>query len=194
MRFRSSATYRRLSDRMRGHQNVVAVRAALSDRTGGAELNVFGEGLGINSLHGSAAWEEARRAGVAGEVVREQVPLTTADAFCAERGVSVVALLKIDAEGHDLTVMEGARGLLTDRRVQVVQFEYNQRWIEARHFLKDAFELLQPLGYQLGKVTALGLELYPHWHFELETFREGNYLACLPEQVAWFPQIRWWNL
>jgi hypothetical protein len=60
--------------------------------------------------------------------------------------------------------------------------------------LKDAFELLLPLGYKLGKITGKGLEFYPDWHFELESFREGNYLACLPEWSSRFPQVKWWNL
>jgi len=84
--------------------------------------------------------------------------------------------------------------MLEAHRIQVLQFEYNQRWIDSRHYLKDAFELLEPLGYKLGKITPRGIEFYPQWHFELETFREGNYLACLSEHVDLFPQIRWWNL
>lgn len=58
------------------------------------------------------------------------------------------------------------------------QFQYNHRWIHARAFLLDAFELLTPLGYRLGKLTPFGVEFYPHWDPELETFVEGNYIAC----------------
>lgn len=36
---------------------------------------------------------------------------------------------------------------------------------------------LNLLGYKVAKVTAKGLEVYPRWHFELEVFREGNYLV-----------------
>jgi FkbM family methyltransferase len=181
----ASATYRALAQRLARHgAAAVAVRQALSSAPGTAELTIFGEGLGINSLH----------AGVAvGAQGTETVELTTADAYCAARGLDRLALLKIDAEGHDLEVLEGARGLLAARRVAVVQFEYNHRWIEARRFLRDAFELLVPAGYRLGKVTPRGIEFYPRWHFELESFREGNYVACLPEAAGWFPQVPWWG-
>ena len=42
------------------------------------------------------------------------------------------------------------------------------------------FELVQPIGYKLGKVTPKGIEFYEAWDPELETYREGNYVACRP--------------
>ena len=58
------------------------------------------------------------------------------------------ALVKIDTEGHDLTVLRGARAMLAEHRIAVVQFEYNHRWVFARAFLRDAFEFLADLGYR----------------------------------------------
>jgi len=75
----------------------------------------------------------------------------------------------------------------------MLQFEYNHRWVFSRHFLRDAFEFMRPLGYEIGKVTPKGIEFYAGWHPELETFREGNYLACRAEWVNRFPRIEWWN-
>jgi hypothetical protein len=40
--------------------------------------------------------------------------------------------------------------------------------------------VLAPLGYSLGKLTPRGVEFYPGWDAELETFVEGNYVACVP--------------
>jgi len=187
----ASATFEKLREQTRATEGVSPVRAALSNENGEAELNVFGAGLGINSLHRP---HESRWSGEQPQSTIEKVPLITADTFCHNEKIKEIALLKIDAEGHDFSVLEGARGLLEAHRIHVMQFEYNQRWIDARHFLKDAFDLLQPYGYRIGKITPRGIELYPHWHFELESFREGNYLACLPAHVDLFPQIQWWNL
>ena len=83
--------------------------------------------------------------------------------------------------------------MLSDRAVSVVQFEYNWRWIESRSFLLDAFELLAGSGYSLGKVTRKGIEFYEEWHPELESFRETNYLACLPAWRSRFPRVEWWG-
>jgi hypothetical protein len=63
----------------------------------------------------------------------------------------------------------------------------------ARHLLKDVFDLVEPHGYRLGKLTRHGVESYPHWDPELETFIEGNYVAYTADMSPWLPQIPWWK-
>jgi hypothetical protein len=118
---------------------------------------------------------------------------TTIDACAEDAGLGQIALVKIDTEGHDLAVLRGARKLLAEHRILAVQFEYNHRWIAARSFLRDAFDLLLPLGYRLGKLTPRGVEFYPGWDAELETFVEGNYVACLPQVAERLPPVAWWK-
>ena len=108
-----------------------------------------------------------------GEVV--DVPVTTIEAYCADRGVESIDLLKIDAEGVDFEVILGALPLLRAGRIEVLQFEYNSCWIDARRFLKDVFELADSVGLCVGKLVGEGIELYPAWHPELERFIEGNF-------------------
>ncbi|HET7321458.1 MAG TPA: FkbM family methyltransferase, partial [Longimicrobiaceae bacterium] len=51
------------------------------------------------------------------------VEVVTLDEFCSERGVEWVDVLKVDVEGADAWVLEGARRLLREHRVGVVFFE-----------------------------------------------------------------------
>jgi len=37
------------------------------------------------------------------------------------------------------------------------------------------------------------VEFYPGWDADLETFVEGNYLACDPDAAAKLPAVRWWK-
>jgi hypothetical protein len=127
------------------------------------------------------------------QAATRQVETTTLDAYAERSGLARFALVKIDAEGHDLAVLRGARGLLAGHRIAVAQFEYNHRWILGRFFLRDAFELVQALGYRLGKLTPRGVEFYPGWDAELETFVEGNYVACDPGTAAKLPAVTWWK-
>ncbi|MCU1285738.1 MAG: hypothetical protein JWO13_2088 [Acidobacteriales bacterium] len=180
----ASATFTILNGNVGVRENVTFVNQALSDSVGTAQFYVAGAGVGTNSLH-PASIEVA---------TTEQVKLNTVDHYCREQGISRIDLLKIDAEGHDFAVIAGAREMLKSKTISMLQFEYNHRWIDSRHYLKDAFDMLLPLGYKIGKITSKGIEFYPGWHFELESFREGNYLACLDEWCARFPQIEWWNL
>jgi FkbM family methyltransferase len=168
-----------MDDRVRAH------RLALSAEEGERPFFSLGKDQGRNSLY-----PHRGEAGTA-----ETVPCCTLDAWCRREGVEDVLFVKIDTEGNDYQVLIGAREMLAAGRIGMVQFEYNQRWIAARRFLLDAFDFLLPLGYAIGKVTAKGVEYYDTgWDVELETFREGNYLAVRPEHRPVFPEVKWWKV
>jgi hypothetical protein len=44
------------------------------------------------------------------------------------------------------------------------------------------------MGYQIGKLVGTSIEFYSSWHWELETYREGNYVACLKDVADRLPQ------
>jgi FkbM family methyltransferase len=179
-----SGTYNILLSRIRalpGPANVVPVRKVCSSSAGTGALHTVGIGAGTNSLTRA---EHADRV--------EQVELISIDDYCRTSNIGHVSLLKIDAEGHDIDVMKGATRMLQQHNVDVLQFEYNQSWIFNDALLRDVFNILSPLGCRIGKVTPCGVEFYERWDWELETFREGNYLACLPQGI--FNRIvRSWN-
>ena len=156
---------------------------ALSDRQGSTVFHVAAPGAGVNSLHPFPTVGAAR----------ETVPIETLDCYAAGSGVPRFALVKVDTEGHDLMVLRGARTLLAEHRIAVVQFEYNQRWIFSRTFLRDAFEFLYDLGYRVGKLTQKGVEFYPGWDADLETFVDGTYVACDPALAGRLPVVPWWK-
>ena len=160
---------------------VTIVPLALSNASGHRSFYVIGAGAGRNSLYPN----EAKTV--------EQVETTTLDQYAARTGVERIAFVKVDTEGHDMSVIEGAKGFLTNHRIGLLQFEYNHLWISARHYLKDVFDFAIPLGYAVAKITPRGLERYHKWHIELETFREANYILATEETLGWFPSVRWWN-
>jgi FkbM family methyltransferase len=160
----------------------VVNRLAVSDLPGELTLHVVRPGAGRNSLHNDGSPAQV-----------ERVTATTIDDYVDLHAIDRIHLLKVDAEGHDLRVLRGAERLLQAGAVSAAQFEYNHRWVHARHFLKDAFALLEPLGYRIGKLTPRGVEWYPAWDPDLETFVEGNYLACTPRLSEHLPAVRWWK-
>ena len=180
----SSYTFRLLSETLSDRQ-VTLNQAALCERKGVSVLHLIAPGAGRNSLH--------RPDGADFGVTSEAVPTVTLDEYASDYGLARLALVKIDTEGHDLAVLRGAGGLLAERRIGIVQFEYNHRWVYARSFLRDAFDLLEPLGYLLGKLTPRGVEFYPGWDPDLETFVEGNYIACTRSAAEKLSPVRWWK-
>ncbi len=178
-----------LSAEARELGGLAIVGSAVSDREGSAVFHVTSEGSGRSSLVQTGA-----ESGFGSVPARESidVPLCTLDRYCAAAGIERVGLVKIDTEGNDCLVLRGARDMLRGGRIAMAQFEYNQHWIAARAYLKDVFDLVGPLGYGVGKVTPRGIETYRAWHYELESYREGNYLAWYGELPAGMPRIPWW--
>lgn len=165
------ATRERLTERVRvvPSTNVHINPVALSDKTGTFDMAVMSDTGGTNSL----VYDKEMALQALGFV---QVELTTLDLYCAEASVDHIHIVKCDTEGNDLAVMRGATGLLAAGRIDVFQFEYNQRWINARAFLKDVFELVETLPYRVGRVMPESIELFDAWHPELERFYQSNYV------------------
>jgi hypothetical protein len=122
-----------------------------------------GEGAGTNSL--SSVF------GASNEIVR----VTTIDQFLESRALEAVSMIKIDAEGFDCLVLGGARRTLTTGTAEVIQFEYNWRWLVNNRSLRDVFELIAGTPYSLNKLLPASLECYSQWHPELDRFFEANY-------------------
>lgn len=173
-------TFRTLTDRIKDHpfsNSVHLVSCALSSQEGSAEMFSVGENAGTSSLH----LDSTRN-----DLPRIQVETTTIDAYCQQKGIPVIHFLKCDAEGHDMEVILGAKTLFEEQRIMVIQFEYNHVWISSRHYLKDAFDFVADLPYDVGRVTPSGIEIYKEWHPELERFFEGNYVLIAESALGWF--------
>ena len=152
---------------------------AISDEVGAARMAVMSETGGTNSLN----FDDAISREALGFV---DVEKTTLARFCNERGIARVILAKCDTEGHDLRVLRGARDLLAAERIDVFQFEYNHRWIIARAFLKDVFEMIDGLPYSVARIAPDHIEVFPSWHPELDRFFQSNYLLVRKPALAWF--------
>ena len=111
---------------------------------------------------------------------------TTVEEYCNLVNIKRIHFMKCDTEGHDMEVLIGAKALFKESRILVCQFEYNLRWIDSRHFLKDVFDLIVKLPYTIGKITPNGILYYEKYHPELDRFFEGNYLIVHKNALNWF--------
>ena len=83
-----------------------------------------------------------------------EVDIDTLDAFCEREGIDRVDFLKIDAEGFELEVLEGARGLLERGAIRYVFVEitFNAQ-SEERYTPYEAVDrVLRPFGFLLRAV------------------------------------------
>lgn len=168
--FEPSATVYGELEKATAGLKVRRVRSALSDHSGEAVLYAVPSRSALSSLH-------ARDLSVHGMSMteREVVPLTTLDEYCESNVIERIDVLKIDAEGHDLSVLKGGERMLTAGRIGFVQFEFGGANIDSRTFLRDFITLLGPT-HKVSRLLADGLEPVKYSERE-EVFITANFLA-----------------
>jgi FkbM family methyltransferase len=116
--------------------------------------------------------------GFSDDAVERSVPMTTIDALATTYGLNRIDLLKIDVEGFDARVIRGASGLLKQRRVGAMQFEYNRPWASAGDTLLGTIRELDELGYRTSLLTPQGLR---HIESQWGEYFDYTNLVALPE-------------
>jgi FkbM family methyltransferase len=80
----------------------------------------------------------------------ELVPVTTLDLFAEENRIDGIDFLKVDVEGGEYLVFEGAKQLLRSSPGLCIMFESDPEWCRRAHCRQqDAFDLLRGLGFGL---------------------------------------------
>jgi len=81
------------------------------------------------------------------------VNTTTIDAYCVEHQIHKINFLKIDVEGNELFVLEGAKEMLKAGSIDYVQFEYGACFYDAGISFQQVWELLTFYGFKVFNET-----------------------------------------
>lgn len=116
-----------------------ALNIGLSDAAGSQKIYDYANQGGSEHASLFQAVIEDLHHGVA---VAWDVQLTDLDTFCREQGIDRIHLLKIDTEGNELKVLQGAREALAAGRIDIIHFEFNSMNVVSRVFFRDFHQLL----------------------------------------------------
>ncbi len=156
-------TFARLAENVPRDDKTHLFNLGFSDREGGQLLFDYGDQGGdsgsehaslfagvITDMHGSAS-----TGGV-------EVMLEALDSFCQKKGIDRISLLKIDTEGNEFNILQGATELLKRQQIDLIQFEFGEMNVVSRVFFKDFFDLLngQFRLYRLLPNGLLPVEVY----------------------------------
>jgi hypothetical protein len=100
---------------------------------------------------------------------------TTLDIYCEERGIARIDLLKIDVEGAELQVLQGAQEMLRARRIGCVAFEFGQATFDMGNRPAQLAGLFRDHGYRLTNLVK-GARLFPGGN-DVRTARFAMHLA-----------------
>ena len=118
-----------------------ALNVACGDCTGSVTLYDYSAAEESGSEHASLYPEVITQAGRR-ETVYWNVPVITVDEFLQQRQIAQVDLLKIDTEGNELQVLQGASQALSQKKIDVIQFEFNDMNVASRVFFQDFYRVL----------------------------------------------------
>lgn len=132
-----SMTYGRLLESVRNRRNISPHRMALGDKVGFGLIS-----LNCNSQHNTLLPHATTSS--------EEVEISTVDEFCMLKSIGMVDFMKIDTEGFEFKVLEGATRMLSEGRVRILQLEAEQGRTNG-HFVNmgDLSDYLHPYGYHL---------------------------------------------
>lgn len=109
----------------------------------------------------------------------------TGDQYVDSRQIDYIDYLKVDTEGAEGMVFEGFNETLRRGKVGIIQFEYGYAAILSKWLLVDAFRLLTPLGFHLGRLTKDGIMFHEYALYH-ETFNGPDYVAVHASKMEYF--------
>jgi len=171
----SSGAFAELKTRFANTPNVVLNNFALGSKPGTQTLYYDVPGSELSSLY-------PRRISHHGHELNntERVQVETVDRYCRTRAIERIDLLKLDVEGHELEILNGACQLFATGRIATVSFEFGGCNIDSRTYLRDFFEFFSAHDMRLARVTAFGrLQPIAKYDESLEQFRTTTFVAML---------------
>jgi FkbM family methyltransferase len=162
------------ADKLRRLSNVSVVEAAVGEAAATMQMYVPNRPSGWMSLHPRGdSFARDQHFGT------RDVQVLKLDDLLKDNEVDHVDFLKMDLEGHELFAMRGARSYLEQHRISALSFEFGSANVNSRTFFRDAWDLLDPLGYELHRIVPGGRTVRISRYDEtLEFFRGAtNYVA-----------------
>ena len=95
------------------------------------------------------------------------------DTYLEIQGIQHIAYMKIDVEGFELQVLKGAREILENKKVDIIQLEINQQLNNAGTKVSDLLFFLKNYGYNLYSYEPVSRCLIPIQY----THERENYFA-----------------
>jgi len=148
-------TFARLSRRYGGRTNVRLNQKGVGDKAGHITLHDFdGPGSERASFLPETFTDLVHNKSAVLKSV--EVEVVTLDDYARSEGIAHIDFLKIDAEGFERFVLEGAQALLAARRIGVIQLEMNEHNVISNFNIYGLKKLLA--GYDIYRILPSGLE------------------------------------
>lgn len=164
-----------LQDKLSAYPYAQAFNLALSNQIGKTTFCYYDETYEFSGLSGFYVREVLKNDHQPPKLI--EVAQDTLSHFCLDHGIKQIDFLKIDAEGAEWLILNGAKTMIEENKIQAIQFEYGGCYLDAHTKLEDIFYFLTSRGYALYRIMPHGLIQITKWNPRLENFNLSNYVA-----------------
>lgn len=105
----------------------------------------------------------------------EGVTVDTIDNYLQNNSINFIDLLKMDVEGYELKVLQGAKMAIESKKIGMIQFEFGAPSME-KYMLKDFFDILCPQ-YNIYRVLKNGIYKIKQYSHIYEIHSVTNFIA-----------------
>ena len=109
----------------------------------------------------------------------EEVEIQTIDSYCRNNNINEIDFLKIDVEGNEMNVLDGAQQMIKNQAVKYIQFEFGGCNIDSKTYFQDFYYFLTENNYKISRILQDGLHEIRKYRESNEIFLTTNYLAEL---------------
>jgi hypothetical protein len=114
------------------------------------------------------AWNECARRGGIRKIRRNKC--------CEKQKIEYIHFLKINVEDHEMEFLKGAKNMLTENRIDFIQFEFGGCNIDSRRYFQDFWYFFKDK-YRIYSIVKDGLFEIKNYKEECELFVTTNFLA-----------------
>ncbi|HEU5080700.1 MAG TPA: FkbM family methyltransferase [Opitutaceae bacterium] len=147
------STFERLSANVSKFPNIKAVQCAMGSAVGTARITSDNLSETNTLVSNSSATNDKAGAFI-------DVAINTVDAYCAENNIEHIDLLKIDTEGYEMNVLEGAQRMLSENRVSYIlaECEFVSRPNEPHGDFHSIFRHVTAFGFRIVSFYSGGVD------------------------------------
>lgn len=167
-----------LKSRFSGDSNIQIIPCAVSDSAGVFTLYSDTPGSGGSSL----TQRKLDHFNIHFDVKESVNTIRFEDYWTQQLGRRSLDLVKMDIEGHELAALKGFGQAIN--ATKVLQFEFGGCNIDTRTFFQDFWYFFKDNGFELHRISPVGLDRISAYRESDEFFITTNYIAVNRRQVA----------
>ena len=155
---------KKIQENYKNDNSIILNNCGVGDANEKKVFNEHEHNVGISSfreIKKDTAWAISRLKNAEKSPKKYEVNIITLDKYCSENNINQINILKIDVQGYETNVLEGAKNLLKFSKIDLIEMELHHE--NLYNFENSYYELekyLIPNNYRLFSVSRGGSLLH----------------------------------